>query len=100
MNCQNLESIIRESLMTMPPSSVDDEVISTIRLRAKRNKFWRKFIPTISVAAAITILLGGGLFVHLEIEENAQLAEEGEIVLDILGLASADEFYADVSSLL
>ena len=49
-----------------------------------------------SIAAALAILLCGALLFHVESMADARLAEEGEIVLDILGLASADEFYADV----
>jgi hypothetical protein len=48
-----------------------------------------------SVAAAVMILLAGGWFWRADTLNDRRLTEEGEIVLDILGFASADEFYAD-----
>ena len=49
-----------------------------------------------SVAAALAVLLAGGWFWRADTLNDRRLTEEGEIVLDILGFASADEFYADV----
>jgi hypothetical protein len=40
--------------------------------------------------------LAGGWFWRVDSLNDRELAEEGEIVLDILGFASTDEFYADV----
>ena len=50
-----------------------------------------------SVAAALAVLLAGGWFWRADTLNDRRLAEEGEIVLDVLGFASADEFYADAS---
>jgi hypothetical protein len=49
-----------------------------------------------SVAAALAVLLAGGWFWRADTLNDRKLTEEGEIVLDILGFGSADEFYADV----
>ena len=51
---------------------------------------------SMSVAAALAVLLAGGWFWRADILNDRSLMEEGEIILDILGFASADEFYADV----
>ena len=49
-----------------------------------------------SIAAALAVLLVGGWFWHADTLNDRRLTEEGEIVLDVLGFASAYEFYADV----
>jgi hypothetical protein len=49
-----------------------------------------------SVAAALAVLLSGGWFWCTDTLNERKLTEEGEIILDILGFGSADEFYADV----
>ena len=48
-----------------------------------------------SIAAACAILLAGGWFWRVASLNDRELAEEGEIILDILGFATADDFYAD-----
>ncbi len=96
MNVGNFESVLKESLLEMPPSSSDARIVSVIRATARRRAIWRGLCLPMSIAAALAILLCGALLFHVESMADARLAEEGEIVLDIFGLASADEFYADV----
>ena len=95
MIADNLESVLRESILSEPSAKVDATILSAIRLGAKRNKRWRRFVPPMSIAAAVAILLAGGWFWRVDTLNDRKLTEEGEIVLDILGFASADEFYAD-----
>ena len=95
MIADSLESVLKESVLAEPSAKVDAAILSAIRFRAKRNKRWRRFVPPMSIAAAVAILLVGGWFWRIDTINDRKLTEEGEIVLDILGFASADDFYAD-----
>ena len=96
MNADSFESVLKEAISAEPSAKVDAEIIAAIRIEAERKRCWSKFVPPMSVAAAVMILLAGGWFWRVDSLNDRELAEEGEIVLDILGFASADEFYADV----
>ena len=96
MKARNIESVLKEAISAEPSAKVDAAIIAAIRLEAERKNRWRRFVPPMSVAAAVMILLAGGWFWRVDSLNDRELAEEGEIVLDILGFASADEFYADV----
>ena len=96
MKIGNFESVLKDAISAEPSTKVDAAIIAAIRLEAERKNRWRRFVPPMSVAAAVMILLAGGWFWRVDSLNDRELAEEGEIVLDILGFASADEFYADV----
>ena len=96
MKARNIESVLKEAISAEPSAKVDAAIIAAIRLETERKNRWRRFVPPMSVAAAVMILLAGGWFWRVDSLNDRELAEEGEIVLDILGFASADEFYADV----
>ena len=96
MTARNIESVLKEAISAEPSAKVDAAIIAAIRLEAERKNRWRRFVPPMSVAAAVMILLAGGWFWRVDSLNDRRLTEEGEIVLDILGFASADEFYADV----
>ena len=96
MKAGNFETVLKEAISAAPSARVDAAIIAAIRLEAERKRRWRRFVPSMSVAAAVMILLAGGWFWRADSLNDRELAEEGEIVLDILGFASADEFYADV----
>ena len=96
MKAGNFETVLKEAISAAPSARVDAAIIAAIRLEAERKNRWRRFVPPMSVAAAVMILLAGGWFWRADTLNDRRLTEEGEIVLDILGFASADEFYADV----
>ena len=96
MKAGNFETVLKDAISAAPSARVDAAIIAAIRLEAERKNRWRRFVPPMSVAAAVMILLAGGWFWRVDSLNDRELAEEGEIVLDILGFASADEFYADV----
>ena len=96
MKAGSFEYVVKEAISAEPSAKVDAAIIAAIRLEAERKNRWRRFVPPMSVAAAVMILLAGGWFWRVDSLNDRELAEEGEIVLDILGFASADEFYADV----
>ena len=96
MKAGNFETVLKEAISAEPSAKVDAAIIAAIRLEAERKRRWRRLVPSMSVAAAVMILLAGGWFWRVDSLNDRELAEEGEIVLDILGFASADEFYADV----
>ena len=95
MKAGNFETVLKEAISAAPSARVDAAIIAAIRLEAERKNRWRRFVPPMSVAAAVMILLAGGWFWRADTLNDRRLTEEGEIVLDILGFASADEFYAD-----
>ena len=96
MKARNIESVLKEAISAEPSAKVDAAIIAAIRLEAERKNRWRRFVPPMSVAAALAVLLAGGWFWRADTLNDRKLTEEGEIVLDILGFGSADEFYADV----
>ena len=96
MKARNFESVLKDAISAGPSAKVDAAIIAAIRIEAERKRRWRRFVPPMSIAAAVMILLAGGWFWRVDSFNDMELAEEGEIVLDILGFASADEFYADV----
>ena len=57
MIADNLESVLKESMLAEPSAKMDAAILSAIRFRAKRNKRWRSFMPPMSIAAAFAILL-------------------------------------------
>ena len=83
-------------MSAVPSAEVDAAIITAIRREAERRRRWLRFVPPMSIAAALAVLLVGGWFWRADTLNDRRLSEEGEIVLDILGFASADEFYADV----
>jgi predicted exporter len=87
---------VKEATSAEPSVKVDAAIRAAIRLEAERKNRWRRLVPSMSVAAALAVLLAGGWFWRADTLNDRRLTEEGEIVLDILGFASADEFYADV----
>ena len=95
MNADRFESVLKEAISAEPSAKVDAAIIAAIRLEAERKRHWRRFVPPMSIAAALAVLLAGGWFWRADTLYDRRLTEEGEIVLDILGFASADEFYAD-----
>jgi hypothetical protein len=95
MKARNFESVLKEAISAEPSAKVDAAIIAAIRLEAERKRRWSKFVPPMSIAAAVMILLSGGWLWRADTLNDRRLTEEGEIVLDILGFASADEFYAD-----
>jgi type VI protein secretion system component VasF len=95
MKARNIESVLKESISAEPSAKVDAAIIAAIRLEAERKRRWHRFVPPMSIAAAFAVLLVGGWFWRADTLNDRRLSEEGEIVLDILGFASADEFYAD-----
>ena len=96
MKARNIESVLKGAISAAPSARVDAAIIAAIRLEVERKNRWRRLVPSMSVAAALAVLLAGGWFWRADTLNNRRLTEEGEIVLDILGFASADEFYADV----
>ena len=96
MKAGSFEYVVKEAISAAPSARVDAAIIAAIRLEAERKRRWHRFVPPMSIAAALAVLLVGGWFWRADTLNDRRLSEEGEIVLDILGFASADEFYADV----
>ena len=95
MKAGSFEYVVKEAISAEPSAKVDAAIIAAIRLEAERKRRWRRLAPSMSVAAALAVLLVGGWFWRADTLNDRRLTEEGEIVLDVLGFASADEFYAD-----
>ena len=94
----NFEDVLRAALEAEPPEAADRRLRAVIgfeaaarRHRLNVRRGWG------AVAACLVVLLGvAGLlrFQRYSSHQEAKLQEAGEIMLDIIGMATPDEFYA------
>ena len=94
---RKIENVLREALEAEPPVAADlrlrdDDVMESAARRHRRQarRWW-------AAAACLVVFLGvAGLlqFQRYSARREAKLQEAGEIMLEIMGMAAADEFYA------
>ena len=100
---EQIEKMLRESLDEETPESADARILAAIRIEAAARRRWRRMRWL--AAAGLALLLGGGIWQFgmqrtvaqpREVDQPGDLAlvDEGEIVLDIIGLAEPLEFEA------
>ena len=96
MNVQ-IEKMLKESLDVETPETADARILAAIRIEAAARRRWRR-MRWLAAAAGLALLLGGGIWQFGMQRTAAQpreanqlgdvaLVDEGEIVLDIIGLA-------------
>ena len=96
MNVQ-IEKMLKESLDVETPETADARILAAIRIEAAARRRWRR-MRWLAAAAGLVLLLGGGIWQFGMQRTAAQpreanqlgdvaLVDEGEIVLDIIGLA-------------
>ena len=101
---EQIEKMLRESLDEETPESADARILAAIRIEAVARRRWRR-MRWLAAAAGLVLLLGGGIWQFgtqrtvtqpREVDQPGDLAlvDEGEIVLDIIGLAEPLEFEA------
>ena len=101
---EQIEKMLRESLDVETPESADARILAAIRIEAAARRRWRR-MRLLAAAAGLVLLLGGGIWQFgaqrtvtqpREVDQSGDLAlvDEGEIVLDIIGLAEPLEFEA------
>ena len=101
---EQIEKMLRESLDVETPESADARILAAIRIEAAARRRWRR-MRLLAAAAGLVLLLGGGIWqfgmqwTAAQPREANQpgdvaLVDEGEIVLDIIGLAEPLELEA------
>ena len=101
---EQIEKMLRESLDVETPESADARILAAIRIEAAARRRWRR-MRWLAAAAGLALLLGGGIWQFGMQRTAAQpreanqpgdvaLVDEGEIVLDIIGLAEPLELEA------
>ena len=101
---EQIEKMLRESLDAETPESADARILAAIRIEAAARRRWRR-MRWLAAAAGLALLLGGGIWQFGMQRTAAQpreanqpgdvaLVDEGEIVLDIIGLAEPLELEA------
>ena len=98
---RKIENVLREALEAEPPAAADLRLRAAIgfeavsrRHRCQTRRWW-------VAAACLAVFLGVvGLlqFQHYSARREAKLQEAGEIMLEIIGMAAADEFYATLET--
>ena len=94
---EQIEKMLRASLDVETPELADARILAAIRIEATARRRWRR-MRWVAAAAGLALLLGGGIWQFgmqrtvaqpREVDQPADVAivDEGEIVLDIIGLA-------------
>jgi len=96
-----IETILREALEAEPPAAADLPLRAAIGFEAAARRHRRQTRRWWAAAACLAVFLGvAGLlqFQRYSARREAKLQEAGEIMLEILGMAAADEFYASLET--
>ncbi len=93
---KHLSRIIKDALVEETPPSADAFIRAAIRRpRAHRRILW-------AAAAGLALAMGCGawIFGHERAQQIAAIGDEGEVMLEIIGMASVDDVYSlDVAQL-
>ena len=101
---EQIEKMLRESLDVETPESADARILAAIRIEAAARRRWRR-MRWLAAAAGLALLLGGGIWqfgpqrsvvrsYEADQQDDVAFMDEGEIVLDIIGLAEPLELEA------
>ena len=94
---RKIETILREALEAEPPAAANLSLRAAIGFEAAARRHRCQARHWWAAAACLVVFLGiAGLlqFQRYSARREAKLQEAGEIMLEILGMAAADEFYA------
>ena len=91
-----LENLLRDAWTDDPPPVRDVRILAAIRATAP--SLWATVLRW-AVAASIVLILGGGLWRYGQNRELA-LQEDGELMLEITGMANIDDFSGITTALL
>ena len=101
---EQIEKMLRESLDVETPESADARILAAIRIEAAARRRWCR-MRWLAAAAGLALLLGGQIWqfgmqrtvaqpYETDQQDDVAFVDEGEIVLDIIGLAEPLEFEA------
>ena len=93
---KKLENLLREAWTDDPPPARDVRILAAIRATAPNP--WATALRW-AAAAIIVLMLGGGLWRYGQHREQA-LQEDGELMLEIIGMANIDDFSGITTALL
>jgi len=93
---KKLENLLREAWTDDPPPARDVRILAAIRATALNP--WITLLRW-AAAASIVLMLGGGLWRYGQQRELA-LQEDGELMLEITGMANIDDFSGITTALL
>ena len=93
---KKLENLLREAWTDDPPPARDVRILAAIRATAPNP--WITLLRW-AAAASIVLMLGGGLWRYGQQRELA-LQEDGELMLEITGMANIDDFSGITTALL
>lgn len=96
MTDEKFENVLREALEAEPPAAVDSRLRAAIGFEAASRRH-RRQMRRWRVAACLAVFLGVAGVLQIQrysVRREARLQEAGEIMLEIIGMAAADEFYA------
>ena len=91
-----LENLLREAWTDDPPAARDVRILAAIRVTVSNP--WVTALRW-AAAASIVLMLGGGLWRYGQHRELA-LQEDGELMLEITGMANIDDFSGITTALL
>jgi hypothetical protein len=101
MTDRKIENVLREALEAEPPAAADLRLRAAIGFDAASRRHRRQTRRWWAAAACLAVFLGvAGLlqFQRYSARREAKLQEAGEIMLEIIGMAAADEFYATLET--
>ena len=86
-----VDEMLRDAMVAEPPGVADVRILAAIRSEAtvRRRSFTWQWI---TAAASVAMLLGGMLYYGRLRETSIQ--EDGELMLEITGMASMEDFYS------
>ena len=85
----SFKDALRDALAAEPPVAADARIRAAIRASvSSRRHFWR----WVAAAASLVVLVGG--FLHLNHQREKMLQEDAELMLEITGMASVEDSYA------
>ena len=96
-----IENVLREALEAEPPAAADLPLRAAIGFEAAARRHRRQTRRWWAAAACLAVFLGVAGLLQVQrysARREARLQEAGEIMLEILGMAAADEFYATLET--
>lgn len=88
---EELFNHIKDALAEDTPPAIDARIRAAIRPARPRRLWW-----TVAAAAGLALMLAGGawLYGHERAQQIAALGDDGNAMLEIIGMASVDDVYS------
>ena len=91
----NMERFLRDALAVEPSEAADGRILDAIRGNEVLRR-WKRSVGWWAAAACLAVALAGGILRYVGSPKDAAATqgEVGDVMLEIIGMASIDEFYA------